>query len=665
MIFGKYLNKFYKKYFWHFFFGIITLIFVDYIQLFIPEIVGNIVGSVKNGGINIDNYEFLITHVIYIAVIGLGMFIGRHLWRICIFGESIRIQSDLRKEMFLKTEVLTQRFYKQNKTGALLAYFSNDLETVEEAFGFGVVQLVDGVFLLVMSIIKMSQIHGTLTLIVLIPLAMLGVSAFFIDRLLEAKYEKRQKAFENMSDFAQENFTGIRVIKAFVKEKKELKLFAKEAKKNKDANINYVRTSAALDVIFDALIYLVFGIIMIGGSYLVYLNIQSLGETGIPVEDLVKFVGFADTLIWPVFALAGVINLIARARTSYKRIEALLDEKVEINDLLVGIENKEETEITDETEINEEIELSDETENKEETELIDETETELTDETENKEETELIDETETEEETEVTNETEIKEEVTYEIKGGIEFRNFNFAYPDDPERLILKDINLKINAGENIGIVGKIGSGKSTLVNMLFRLYNVEENTLFIDDFDIMHLPVKKVRDVIGYCPQDNFLFSDTVRSNIAFSNPDLPLEEVEAAAEFANVKENILEFTDQYETLIGEKGVSLSGGQKQRISIARAVVKDPKILVLDDSVSAVDVKTEETILHNIKEQRKGKTTILIASRVSTVMNLDRIIVLKDGKVDAFGTHEECLQQSKVYARMVELQSLEEEMEGE
>ena len=633
MIFGKYLNKFYKKYFWHFFFGIITLIFVDYIQLFIPEIVGNIVGSVKNGGINIGNYEFLITHVIYIAVIGLGMFIGRHLWRICIFGESVRIQSDLRKEMFLKTEVLTQRFYKQNKTGALLAYFSNDLETVEEAFGFGVVQLVDGVFLLIMSIIKMSQIHGTLTLIVLIPLAMLGVSAFFIDRLLEAKYEKRQKAFENMSDFAQENFTGIRVIKAFVKEKKELKLFAKEAKKNKDANINYVRTSAALDVIFDALIYLVFGIIMIGGSYLVYLNIQSVGKTGIPVEDLVKFVGFADTLIWPVFALAGVINLIARARTSYKRIEALLDEKVEINDLLVEIETKEETEVTNEIET--------------------------------KEETEVTNETETKEETEVTNEAETKEEVTYEIKGGIEFKNFNFAYPDDPERLILKDINLKINAGENIGIVGKIGSGKSTLVNMLFRLYNVEENTLFIDDFDIMHLPVKKVRDVIGYCPQDNFLFSDTVRSNIAFSNPDLSIEEVESAAEFANVKENILEFTNQYDTLIGEKGVSLSGGQKQRISIARAVVKDPKILVLDDSVSAVDVKTEETILHNIKEKRKGKTTILIASRVSTVMNLDRIIVLKDGKVDAFGTHEECLQQSKVYARMVELQSLEKEMEGE
>lgn len=598
MIFGKYINKFYKKYFWHFFFGIITLIFVDYIQLFIPEIVGNIVGSVKNGGINIGNYEFLITHVIYIAVIGLGMFIGRHLWRVCIFGESIRIQSDLRKEMFLKTEVLTQRFYKQNKTGALLAYFSNDLETLEEAFGFGIVQLVDGVFLLIMSVIKMSKIHGTLTLIVLIPLAMLGVSAFFIDRLLEAKYEKRQKAFENMSDFAQENFTGIRVIKAFVKEKKELKLFAKEAKKNKDANINYVRTSAALDVIFDALIYLVFGIIMIGGSYLVYLNIQTLGETGILVEDLVKFVGFADTLIWPVFALAGVINLIARARTSYKRIESLLDEKVEINDLLVEIENQEETE-------------------------------------------------------------------QEEIKGGIEFKNFNFAYPDDPERLILKDINLKINPGENIGIVGKIGSGKSTLVNMLFRLYNVEENTLFIDDNDIMHLPVKKVRDVIGYCPQDNFLFSDTVRSNIAFSNPDLPLEEVEAAAEFANVKENILEFTNQYDTLIGEKGVSLSGGQKQRISIARAVVKDPKILVLDDSVSAVDVKTEETILNNIRHIRKGKTTILIASRVSTVMNLDRIIVLKDGKVDAFGTHEECLQKSKVYARMVELQSLEKEMEGE
>lgn len=591
MVFGKYVNKFYKKYFWHFFFGILTVIFVDYIQLFIPAITGRIIDSITNGGISEGNWQFLIEQIIYIALVGLGMFVGRFLWRICIFGEAVLVQSDLRFDMFEKTEKLSQRYYKVNKTGAILSYFSNDLETIEESFGFGIVQMIDGVFLLVMSLVKMFKLQGVLTLLLLIPVVLLGLCAFFVDKLMEKKYEKRQKAFEDMSDYAQENFTGIRVIKAFVKERKELKQFAKEAKKNKDTNIEYVKVSSLLEVLFDALIYVIFGIILLGGSYLVYLNIKSSGVEGITIGSLIEFIGYADTLIWPIFALAGTINLIARARTSLKRISNLLDEKVEIVDDKVVCPT--------------------------------------------------------------------------DLKGEIEFKNFNFAYPDDEKTLILKDVNIKIKAGETIGIVGKIGSGKSTLVNMLFRLYNVEDNTLFIDGYDIMHLPTRMVRDTIGYCPQDNFLFSDSIRNNIAFSNPDMSLEEVEKAAEFADVRSNIEEFKDKYETLIGEKGVSLSGGQKQRISIARAIVKDPKILVLDDSVSAVDVKTEETILHNIQKDRKGKTTILIASRVSTVKALDKIIVMNDGKVEAFGTHEECLKNSKTYTRMVELQSLEKEMEGE
>lgn len=591
MVFGKYVNKFYKKYFWHFFFGILTVIFVDYIQLFIPAITGRIIDSITNGGISEGNWQFLIEQIIYIALVGLGMFVGRFLWRICIFGEAVLVQSDLRFDMFEKTEKLSQRYYKVNKTGAILSYFSNDLETIEESFGFGIVQMIDGVFLLVMSLVKMFKLQGVLTLLLLIPVVLLGLCAFFVDKLMEKKYEKRQKAFEDMSDYAQENFTGIRVIKAFVKERKELKQFAKEAKKNKDTNIEYVKVSSLLEVLFDALIYVIFGIILLGGSYLVYLNIKSSGVEGITIGSLIEFIGYADTLIWPIFALAGTINLIARARTSLKRISNLLDEKVEIVDDKVVCPT--------------------------------------------------------------------------DLKGEIEFKNFNFAYPDDENTLILKDVNIKIKAGETIGIVGKIGSGKSTLVNMLFRLYNVEDNTLFIDGYDIMHLPIRMVRDTIGYCPQDNFLFSDSIRNNIAFSNPDMSLEEVEKAAEFADVRSNIEEFKDKYETLIGEKGVSLSGGQKQRISIARAIVKDPKILVLDDSVSAVDVKTEETILHNIQKDCKGKTTILIASRVSTVKALDKIIVMNDGKVEAFGTHEECLKNSKTYTRMVELQSLEKEMEGE
>ena len=598
MIFGKHVNKFYKKYFWYFFFGILFLIFVDVIQVFIPKLSGNIADNVidKNLAGTIfgieSNYANLIKDILLIFLIGIGMFIGRYCWRILIFGESVKVQADLRKDMFEKCEELSQRYYKANKTGAILSYFSNDLETIEEAFGFGIVQLVDGIFLLIISLVGMFLIDWVLTLILLIPLIILCVFAVTIDRVMEAKWGKRQKAFEDLSDFAQENFTGIRVIKAFVKERKELKQFSKVAKSNQDTNIEFAKTSAILDVIFEILIYFVFGLILLGGSYLVYLHIKSGGDpkVGISVGQLITFIGLADTIIWPVFALAGTINLIARAKASLKRISALLDEEIEIKDL------------------------------------------------------------------------DIITHVDYQ--GKIEFKHFNFAYPDDPNTLILKDISLKINAGETVGIVGKIGSGKSTLVNMLFRLYNVNEGTLFIDDIDIMHLPIKEIRENIGYCPQDNFLFSDTIKNNIAFSNENMELSEVKEAAKFSSVDDNIEGFKDKYDTLIGEKGVSLSGGQKQRISISRAIIKDPKILILDDSVSAVDVKTEETILSNIKNIRKGKTTLIIASRVSTVQHLDKILVLRDGQVDAFGTHEECLVKSKIYARMVELQLLEKEMEG-
>ena len=598
MVFGKHVNKFYKKYFWYFFFGILFLIFVDVIQVFIPKLSGNIADNVidKNLAGTIfgieSNYANLIKDILLIFLIGIGMFIGRYCWRILIFGESVKVQADLRKDMFEKCEELSQRYYKANKTGAILSYFSNDLETIEEAFGFGIVQLVDGIFLLIISLVGMFLIDWVLTLILLIPLVILCVFAVTIDRIMEAKWGKRQKAFEDLSDFAQENFTGIRVIKAFVKERKELKQFSKVAKSNQDTNIEFAKTSAMLDVVFEILIYFVFGLILLGGSYLVYLHIKSGGDpkVGISVGQLITFIGLADTIIWPVFALAGTINLIARAKASLKRISTLLDEEIEIKDL------------------------------------------------------------------------DIITHVDYQ--GKIEFKHFNFAYPDDPNTLILKDISLKINAGETVGIVGKIGSGKSTLVNMLFRLYNVNEGTLFIDDIDIMHLPIKEIRENIGYCPQDNFLFSDTIKNNIAFSNENMELSEVKKAAKFSSVDDNIEGFKDKYDTLIGEKGVSLSGGQKQRISISRAIIKDPKILILDDSVSAVDVKTEETILSNIKNIRKGKTTLIIASRVSTVQHLDKILVLRDGQVDAFGTHEECLAKSKIYARMVELQLLEKEMEA-
>lgn len=591
MLFGKHVNKYYKKYFWYFFFGIIAVITVDYIQFFIPEIIGQIIDDLENGVVTINSFEPLIRNVFYILIVGVGLFIGRFIWRICIFGESKKIQADLRYEMFKKTEILSQRYYKENKTGAILSYFSNDLETIEESFGFGVVQLIDGVFLLIISLIKMFMVQPILTSITLIPIIGLGLVAYFVDKMMEKAYDKRQQAYDDLSDFAQENFTGIRVIKAFVKEKKELKAFKEVAARNKETNINFVKKSQLLEILFDLFIYSIICICLAGGAYLVYLYVSSNKTQGLSVGTLITYLGYVDTIIWPVFALAGTINLMARSRTSLRRVSSLLDEEVEIIDGQVVTPDQ--------------------------------------------------------------------------IKGEIEFKNFSFAYPDAPEKLVLKNLNFKINEGETIGIVGKIGAGKSTLVNMLFRLYNVKENTLFIDGYDIMHLPIKFIRDNIGYCPQDNFLFSDSIKNNIAFSNNEIDIDQVKDAADFSSVSQNIEEFNDKYETLIGEKGVSLSGGQKQRISISRAIVKDPKILILDDSVSAVDVKTEETILDNINKMRKGKTTILIASRVSSVKGLDKIIVMNNGEVEAFGTNEELLLSSPTYKKMVELQTLEKELEGE
>ena len=590
MLFWKHVNKYYLKYFWHFFFGILALIIVDYAQILVPQEIANIGEAISNGEITSLASIAFIKPISIIFIVAATMFIGRFAWRRCILGEAIRIQADIRKELFMKTEVLTQRYYKQNKTGAILAYFSNDLETIEEVFGFGVVQLIDGVFLSVLSFIKMFQLSTVLTLIALIPLLILLSCAFIVDKYMEKKYEKRQKAFEDMSDFSQENFTGIRVIKAFVKEAKELRHFAKENKKNKDANIEFVKFGALLDVAINLLIYSVIIIIFCVGGYFVYQ--ESIGvDVGFSTWDIIEFIGYFNSIIWPVFALASIINLTARGRTSLRRISSILDEEVEISDS-----------------------------------------------------GEVI--------------------IPSEIKGGIKFNNFSFAFPDDPEENVLKNISFEIKPGETVGVIGKIGSGKSTLVNMLFRLYNVEKGTLFIDNYDIMDLPVKVVRNSIGYAPQDNFLFSDTIRKNIAFADDTIPDEEVVEAAEFSAVRSNIEEFSEGYQTMIGERGVTLSGGQKQRISISRAVVKDPKILVLDDSVSAVDIKTEETILNNIKKLRKGKTTILIASRVSTVEKLDKVLVLKDGQLEYFGTNKECLKNSPTYKRMVELQTLEKELEG-
>lgn len=554
---------------------------IDVVQLFVPEIMANLT---KANDSNSLTQQMINQNALYIFLIGVFMFIGRFIWRISILGGSFKVACDLREEMFSKSEILDNKYYRKNKVGGIMSYFTSDLDTIQEAYGWGTVMLVDSVFLSVLSFYKMLKVNVKLTLICLIPLIGLCIFAYFVDVKIEKIYGERQDAFERMSDYTQEIFTGLRVIKAFVREVLEAKRFKKVNLENKNKDIALVKFSTFLDTGFSILIE---GMVALGltvGALFIY---QYLFEGGSEFTraDMIEFNGYFNSIIWPMIALGQIISLRSRAKASLKRISSFLDEKVEVKD-------------------NDVIQLD-------------------------------------------------------KLDGEIEFKDFSYHYDDSSD--VLKHINLTIHKGENIGIVGKIGSGKSTLVSCLLRLDNFEKGKIFLDHQDIMTLPIKFVRNNISYVPQDNFLFSTTIEENVNFAKESLNEEEIIEACEFSDVHHNIVDFVEAYKTLIGERGVTLSGGQKQRLSIARAYIKKAPIMILDDAVSAVDVKTEEIILNNLKEKRKGLTTLVVASRVSTIEKMDRIIVLNNGEVEAFDTHENLLKISPTYLRMVTLQQLEKE----
>lgn len=593
MLFGKYINKYYLKFCWLFLIGLIGLVAVDVFQLFIPEYLGKLVDMFDGGAIDKAALKEIILGVMVVAIV---MFFGRIMWRLSIFNASQRIEAGLRHTMFLKSERLSQRYYHENKVGTVMAWFTTDLETIEEFFGWGSVMLVDALFLSVLALYKMFSLDWALSCLLLIPLALIVVWGMLVEKFMALKWEQRQNEFDKLYDFSQESFTGIRVIKAFVKETQQLHAFTKIAKRNKDANIELVKVSVIFDAIIEIIIAAIMALILGLGGYFVYRYVTGTPvfvfghEVDMTAGGLITFVGYFDTLVWPMIALGQVVTMRSRSKASLKRITNFLDQEEEIR----NVENA---------------------------------------------------------------------YVLENVKGEIRFDNFSFAYPSS-EANVLKNITFTVNPGESVGIVGKIGSGKTTLVNTLLHLYNVERGKVFIDGHDIMDCNIESLRDAIGYVPQDNFLFSDKVKNNIAFSCNELDMDKVYDAAKFADVHSNIEEFTEGYETVSGERGVTLSGGQKQRISIARAYIKDAPIMILDDSVSAVDVKTEETILANIQSERKGKTTIVIASRVSTVSHLDKILVLNKGEVEAYDTPQRLEEISPTYKKMVYLQKLEREVEG-
>lgn len=593
MLFSKHLNKYYARYWYFFLVGIFALVAVDYVQLYQPEFLGELVDSLKDGTATLSSVTRIATGLLIVAAV---MFGGRMLWRYTLFNASLRIQAGLRREMFLKSERLSPTYYHATKVGSIMSWFTTDLETIEEFTGFGTVQLVDAFFLGILVILRMFRLDWALALLSMIPMVLIIVWGGLVEKYMALKWEQRQGEYDKLYDFTQENFTGIRVIKAFVKETSEIHAFAKVAKKNADCNVGFVRVSVLFDVVIELIIALISAMILGFGGWFVYSTVAGnpIAVFGHPIElsagELITFFGYFDTLIWPMIALGSLVTMLSRARASMKRVSAFLDAEEDVK-------NPERP-----------VVLSD-------------------------------------------------------VKGGVEFRHLTFSYPG-VDLKILEDVTLKIEPGETIGVVGRIGRGKTTLVTILTRLYNVPKGTVFIDGKDIMDCDLASVRAAVALVPQDSFLFSSPIRDNIGFSRDDPSIETVREAAEFADVASNIEEFKDGYDTVTGERGVTLSGGQKQRVSLARAYLKDAPILILDDSVSAVDLKTEEKILHNIREKRAGKTTIVVASRVSTVSHFSRIIVLSDGRVEAFDTPENLLKISPTYQKMVYLQELEKEVEG-
>ncbi len=589
MLFGKYINRYYLKYLYMFLLGLVALIAVDYAQLEIPKLYNYLINGINDGFVEIDgqmvafDFQFVLDKICQPMMwIILAMVVGRFAWRICFLGAGIRFETDLRLRMFDHCKDLSQNYYQVNKVGNLMSLFTNDIDTVQEAFGWGMMMLVDALFLGILSIVKMWMLHGYLTLFALIPMTFLFLVSLIVGKYMMSKWDKRQAAFSSLSDFSQESFSGIAVIKAFVKEFKELWAFKKLNKENENANVEYTKASTLLHISVTLFVESVVCIILGYGGYLVYKDVLNVGQ-------LMEFIGYFNSIIWPIMAISELIDMTSRGKASLKRINTLLDAKQDVcdKDGSAEIEN---------------------------------------------------------------------------VTGKIEFRNLTFRHAMG-EYDALQDVSFTIEAGENVGIIGRTGAGKTTLVDLILRNYNVADGTLFVDDRDVNDVKIKSLRKYIAYVPQDNFLFSDTISNNIAFASDNNDFESVQRAAQLAEVSDNIEEFTEKYETVLGERGVTVSGGQKQRISIARALMKKAPILILDDSLSAVDTKTERNLLQNLREERGGKTTILIAHRISTIEQMDKIVYIDDGRIVAVGAHDELLENCPSYKAMAELQKLEAERE--
>lgn len=585
MIFGKTINKYYLKYFYLYLLGIAALVLVDYFQLEIPLLTGALIDGLDSGAFLRSD---LVALVLELSLIAAVIVVGRFLWRLGIIGASRRIEYHIRNDMFNHALKLSNDYYSNHKVGGLMAHFINDLEAVRRTAGPGVIMAVDALFLGILVTYRMYVLSPNMTVVIVLPLMSIAVFGTILGNKMRKRFKDSQKAFEELSDYVNESFSGISVIKAFVKEPIEMIGFLKANKNTKDKNILFVKMQVILQILVQTVVGLSIVLIIVLGASLV--NNTAGSADPFTIGNLVAFSSYFGLLVWPMMAITMIIRIYSQGKASLERIEEILNHPIDIKD--------------------------------------------------------------------------DEDALDLEIKGDIKFNHLTFQYPDG-ETPVLEDLNFHIKAGQTIGILGRTGSGKTSIVDLLLRIYNLESNTLFIDGVDIMKIKLKSLRKAFGYVPQDGFLFSDTIKNNISLGlETDPELEYIENVAKMSDVHENIKDFKYGYDTIIGERGVTLSGGQKQRVSIARALAKNPPVLILDDSVSAVDTATEEKILKNLKETRKGLTTIMIAHRISTVKNADQIILIDEGKIVGLGSHDDLLQTSELYQTMVNQQTLEKEVEA-
>ncbi|GAB5054368.1 ABC transporter ATP-binding protein [Pediococcus parvulus] len=579
-IFRK-LGWFFKIEKWNYLIGVIFLLLVAVLNVIPPKIIGNLVQEISTRGLT--GFSLTISLLI-LAAVGFLQYIFRYTWRSRIFGGAARLEKTLRSRLFNHYMQMDQTFYQEHRTGDLMAHATNDLQAIQQVAGSGILSFADSIITGITTIIAMmALVDWRLTLLAMIPFPLLAISAGYLGTKIHIAFRKSQAAFSRLNNKTQESIMGIKVIKSLGQDQEDIDDF----KKLVDQTIQINRKVNMLDALFNPMTTVLIGIsymitLVLGGSFVVH-NVINIGQ-------LVSFISYITMLIWPMFAIGNLFNIMERGNASYDRVNLLLHAKSSIID--------------------------------------------------------------------------DKHAVQKRATGDLDFNIQSFTYPGD-ENSSLNDVHFKLPAGNTIGLVGKVGTGKSTLMKLILREFDDYKGAITVGGINIKDYALNSYLPSLGYVPEESFLFSDTIKNNIRFGDFDATDDEVVAAAKKSDLYADILDQPNQFDTEVGEQGVSLSGGQRQRLAIARALIINPEVLLLDDALSAVDGETEHAILQELRQERKDKTTIIAAHRLSSVMNANEILVLDNGRIIQRGTHSQLVSQPGWYQDMFHRQQMETKIEKE